>query len=493
MDTQSTFEMKLLLATLGLLSVTLLATTADAYYIGVQMGTVCDSYFASFSNFENGVGCRSAKLSSAANTLRFSVTCASQTTTSSATVRFYSTSDTACSGTVTATRQAVSRTCLDLTDLAGASTKIRIDCSYPIGVAFYDYADSTCGGSQQNAVSTNGNCWKLPGTNYWATLQCDENPDPDQAALQFFSSSTCSASSSLGFTVSDAVAKCTYMQSSADSLSLRYKAYCNSAIPVSYIWQSGSWGTCSVTCGGGTQSRSVTCMGSDGQSYPDYQCAGTKPDATQTCNSFACPTYSWQASSWGSCSQTCGGGTQTRTVSCMSSYGGSVLDSYCDANSKPGATQSCNTALCPSYSWRVGNWSACGASCGGGYRTRTVNCVDVTTSTTASDYQCAASRPQASESCNTQSCSDPSAAGSGGSASGAGGSSSGSNGGMIGGIVGAIVGAVVLGVGVFFGIRWCRQRSAGANAKYLDMEGVGVTPAAAAGTAPPAQVATSTQ
>ena len=60
-----------------------------------------------------------------------------------------------------------------------------------------------------------------------------------------------------------------------------------------YSWSIGGWGTCSATCGGGTQTRTVTCIRSgDNRTFGDNVCtafgAGTKPPTSQPCNTQSC-------------------------------------------------------------------------------------------------------------------------------------------------------------------------------------------------------------
>ena len=45
-------------------------------------------------------------------------------------------------------------------------------------------------------------------------------------------------------------------------------------------WKTGSWSSCSKTCGSGTQTRSVTCSA--------IECTGTKPATSQACNTHRC-------------------------------------------------------------------------------------------------------------------------------------------------------------------------------------------------------------
>lgn len=66
-------------------------------------------------------------------------------------------------------------------------------------------------------------------------------------------------------------------------------------------------------------------------------------------------TYSYQTGGWGDCSADCGGGTQTRTVTCQrrdvttsTLDVQTVADSFCTAHGleKPAASRTCNTQEC---------------------------------------------------------------------------------------------------------------------------------------------------
>ena len=56
----------------------------------------------------------------------------------------------------------------------------------------------------------------------------------------------------------------------------------------SYSWKTGNWGSCTQSCGGGTQTRSVYCYRADGFTVNDSYCSGTKPSTSQSCNTHSC-------------------------------------------------------------------------------------------------------------------------------------------------------------------------------------------------------------
>ena len=235
----------------------------------------------------------------------------------------------------------------------------------------------------------------------------------------------------------------------------------------SFSWIAGPWSSCSVICGTGNQSRSVTCKNQIGQTVADCNCIqsekpaisqscfGSTPQSTwyqdsdndtygnpaivqlscnqplgfvsnnEDCNDSdntvhpgaaelcdnkdndcdgstdegPCTTYSWTSGQWSTCSVTCGGGTQTRTVSCIDGFGNIVAGSLCDPNTQPSSIQSCNTNPCPTYSWSTSPWGPCSVTCGGGTQSRTVNCIDENGNIVAGSLCDPNTQPASSQNC----------------------------------------------------------------------------------------------
>ncbi|KAK7095383.1 hypothetical protein V1264_006798 [Littorina saxatilis] len=147
-------------------------------------------------------------------------------------------------------------------------------------------------------------------------------------------------------------------------------------------WSYHTHGSCSVTCGGGTRTRTDTrtCTNPT-PSNGGSRCSGSSSQTVkESCNTHHCPINggwsSWSYHTNGSCSVTCGDGTRTRTdtrtcTNPMPSNGGRS----CSGNSYKYTSSSCNIQACIID----GGWSAwsssvtgtCSQSCGGGYKTRT--------------------------------------------------------------------------------------------------------------------------
>jgi len=149
-----------------------------------------------------------------------------------------------------------------------------------------------------------------------------------------------------------------------------------------------AFGTCSKSCGGGTQSRTK-----DITTAPSFGGAACSAQfESRACNTHGCPdncavsewgggrrltstkkaatgtSDSTGTRSFGLCSKTCGGGVQrrVRSITVVPKNGGDV----CPALEE---TEGCNNGPCPvdcmQATWT--DWSSCNRNCGGGLETRT--------------------------------------------------------------------------------------------------------------------------
>ncbi|XP_077569427.1 A disintegrin and metalloproteinase with thrombospondin motifs 17 [Stigmatopora nigra] len=152
--------------------------------------------------------------------------------------------------------------------------------------------------------------------------------------------------------------------------------------PCGHRWLTGQWEACSASCGAGTQRRRAWCalQRSHGAPTPAgdvARCPEEAPPLTRTCWGRLCP-GAWEASEWSQCSEGCGAGVRTRTVTC----GGHADDDAtaadaggrCDPPTRPAVQEACRD-LSRCYEWQSGQWSKCSSSCGRGLRSRVVQCM----------------------------------------------------------------------------------------------------------------------
>jgi len=181
---------------------------------------------------------------------------------------------------------------------------------------------------------------------------------------------------------------CAHYQDDVISSCSAYQYCYGAGLCGDYVWNTGSWGSCSAPCGSGSQTRSVTCKRShDGAVVDNSYCnPSTKPATTQSC-SVSC---SFSYGSWGSCSAPCGSGSQTRSAVCVNQLGATISNSYCGT---PVTSQSCSV----SCSWNYGSWGSCSAYCGYGTQYRSVSCRNQLGTTISNSY--CGSTPSTSQSC----------------------------------------------------------------------------------------------
>ena len=199
---------------------------------------------------------------------------------------------------------------------------------------------------------------------------------------------------------------------------------CNDIPCPTYHYRIGSWGDCDSTCGAGQRRRPVQCIKTQGAVVtvvPLEECidngAGQPPTDFENCNSRC----RYQVFPYQECSVTCGGGIQTRLVFCIRTTDtGServTLDECANdptnTEALPDTEQACNEQECPCLNprWQPSVWSDCSLTCGNGTRTRTVECRCFISGrdTVAPDEKCEGQRrPHLRENCYTRCpCVDP--------------------------------------------------------------------------------------
>uniref|UniRef100_A0A8C2A2U8 ADAM metallopeptidase with thrombospondin type 1 motif, 13 n=1 Tax=Cyprinus carpio TaxID=7962 RepID=A0A8C2A2U8_CYPCA len=117
-------------------------------------------------------------------------------------------------------------------------------------------------------------------------------------------------------------------------------------------WQAGQQGDCSVSCGMGVAVRSVRCVQYEGgieRVVEEDRCdPGIKPPITAPCFTQVC-SFHWDVHEWSECSVSCGDGIQSRTVSCIGPSSPLPVSPFlCLHLPKPITIQACYSPDCSS-------------------------------------------------------------------------------------------------------------------------------------------------
>jgi hypothetical protein len=170
----------------------------------------------------------------------------------------------------------------------------------------------------------------------------------------------------------------------------------------SYAWKSGQWGSWSSECQtAATRTRDAWCERSNGERVDDASCAasGTKPETRDVADRYGRCGYSWKAKDWGAWSSSCQtGATRSRAVVCLRSNGDEVSDAFCaSAGERPAAAETGDQYGACSYSWKSGDWGQVAPACGSSARVRTVQCVRSNGDVVADGSCDVATRPASTE------------------------------------------------------------------------------------------------
>ncbi|KAM5146643.1 A disintegrin and metalloproteinase with thrombospondin motifs 13 [Mantella aurantiaca] len=143
-------------------------------------------------------------------------------------------------------------------------------------------------------------------------------------------------------------------------------------------------GSCTVTCGGGILQRVLYCTrdnqrgSTEEKIVADMECQHLPhPQEQEPCNQQPCPPR-WRVVVSGPCSAACGYGISRQKVVCVQTVAGTdteVESGSCPSHERPLSAVPCFITHC-FYTWDVGPWTQCSATCGNGIQRRVEFCIN---------------------------------------------------------------------------------------------------------------------
>ncbi|KAF7658579.1 hypothetical protein LDENG_00010810 [Lucifuga dentata] len=173
-----------------------------------------------------------------------------------------------------------------------------------------------------------------------------------------------------------------YGEKTSPNISYRFYLPTRNSDLTAVGWK-GKWAAfstpCSVSCGSGVQKHIYVCADKDSNDHLEEKyCDAPSPfiPLQTTCQLPPCPPR-WDTGEFGRCSASCGGGRRLRPIRCIQRQGNNVVQvpvSECPPDLAPNTAEKCNIQHCPAR-WHVSEPGECSAVCGPGEAKRNVSCV----------------------------------------------------------------------------------------------------------------------